>query len=158
MSKIFAISDLHFGHARIIEYCNRPFTSVDEMDAALVANWNSVVGDEDTVIFGGDFQFYKDNRGHFNSLKGRKVLVKGNHDHAIVFGMGWESIHDILEIKHSNRKFVICHYPLHSWNRSTHGSTHLYGHVHDNDAPTMNNRYNMCVERINYTPKLLESF
>jgi len=38
-------ADLHLGHRNIIEYCNRPFADVDEMNRALIANWNQVVGD-----------------------------------------------------------------------------------------------------------------
>jgi len=55
----FAISDPHFGHGNIIRFCNRPFSSVETMDQALMDNWNNVVGDYDTVIMNGDFMFYK---------------------------------------------------------------------------------------------------
>ena len=36
-------ADQHFGHQNIIGYCDRPFHSVGEMNAVLVANWNAVV-------------------------------------------------------------------------------------------------------------------
>jgi len=29
-----------------------------------------------------------------------------------------------------NIHIALCHYPMISWNRSVHGSWHLYGHVH----------------------------
>ena len=35
---VFFTADLHFGHANIIRHCVRPFASVEEMDAALMAN------------------------------------------------------------------------------------------------------------------------
>ena len=48
-------SDTDFGHANIIHYCDRPYTSFSEMDDALVANWNQVVRPNDIVYHLGDF-------------------------------------------------------------------------------------------------------
>jgi len=42
---IFFTSDQHFCHTKIITMRNRPFADVDEMNKALIANWNSVVTD-----------------------------------------------------------------------------------------------------------------
>lgn len=44
----FFTSDTHFGHANIINLCNRPFKDVNHMNDMLVENWNSVVSDEET--------------------------------------------------------------------------------------------------------------
>ena len=49
MSEVFLISDTHFGHNNIIKYCNRPYENVDQMDSALIKNWNSVVAPNDKV-------------------------------------------------------------------------------------------------------------
>ena len=46
---VYYISDLHFGHANIIKLCNRPFSDVNEMNEALIANWNNKVTNGDTV-------------------------------------------------------------------------------------------------------------
>lgn len=51
----FYISDCHFGHKNIVAYDHRPFFSVDEMDAEMIRNWQSVVSDNDTVYILGDF-------------------------------------------------------------------------------------------------------
>ena len=52
------------------------------MDEALIRNWNAKVSDEDTVYVLGDISWYNDETTAriFNSLKGRKILIKGNHD------------------------------------------------------------------------------
>ena len=47
--RVFLTSDTHFDHENIIKYCSRPFNSKDEMNKAMISNWNSVVGDSDTV-------------------------------------------------------------------------------------------------------------
>ena len=41
--RLFLTSDTHFGHRNIIKYCERPFYCIEEMDDALIANWNSAV-------------------------------------------------------------------------------------------------------------------
>lgn len=43
--KVFFTSDTHFNHTNIIQYCQRPFKSTDEMNEAMIDNWNSVVGE-----------------------------------------------------------------------------------------------------------------
>src|SRR5574337_2027478 len=91
MSNIFAISDLHFDHARIIELCHRPFSSKEEMNEQMVSRWNSVVSNEDHVIFGGDFMFAKEDKW-FDRLNGRKTLVVGNHDHSRTINLGWFNV------------------------------------------------------------------
>jgi calcineurin-like phosphoesterase family protein len=154
----FVISDNHFGHKNIIKYCNRPFFSVDEMNSYMIFQWNSVVQDDDTVIHGGDFMFYKNDTGIFNSLKGEKILVRGNHDHKATLNLGWEKVVDRLDFVHNNVNVVIDHYPLVEWNRKTHGSIHLYGHVHDTEMIEIPNSFCICVEKIGYAPVSLDNF
>ena len=60
--KIWFTSDLHFGHQNIIKFCNRPWETVEEMDKALIENWNSVVGENDIVFDLGDFAFATNRR------------------------------------------------------------------------------------------------
>jgi len=75
-------SDHHFGHARIIELCDRPFDSVDEMNSELVERWNARVGTEDTVYVLGDFAMGRiaETLPIVGKLNGRKILIPGNHD------------------------------------------------------------------------------
>lgn len=39
----YYISDLHIGHANAIKFDNRPFADVNEMNNAIIENWNSRV-------------------------------------------------------------------------------------------------------------------
>ena len=76
-------SDQHFGHTNIIRYCGRPFIDTDAMAAAMVDRWNDVVADSDEVWMLGDLvmnQLPVDLAAHVARLKGRKILVPGNHD------------------------------------------------------------------------------
>ena len=47
--KVWFTSDTHFGHKNVIPYCNRPWETVEEMNEALINNWNSVVKENDIV-------------------------------------------------------------------------------------------------------------
>lgn len=75
-------SDLHFGHQRIIELCNRPFRDVADMNDQLVGRWNDVVEDTDSVYILGDLAMgsIKESLALVKTLKGNKFLVPGNHD------------------------------------------------------------------------------
>ena len=55
----FFTGDQHFDHANIIRFCNRPFTSVEEMNETIIENWNSIVSNKDDVYCLGDFAFSK---------------------------------------------------------------------------------------------------
>ena len=43
MQKIFFTADTHFGHENVIRFDNRPFASVEEMDAEMIRQWNNKV-------------------------------------------------------------------------------------------------------------------
>jgi len=73
-------SDHHFGHTNIIKYCNRPWSTVEEMNEGLISRWNEVVADEDVVWVLGDVTMRPSNLGPVSRLKGKKYLVAGNHD------------------------------------------------------------------------------
>lgn len=75
-------SDHHFGHKNIIAYEDRPFSSIEEMDAYMIERWNKTVAPDDTVYHLGDFAL--SSRQHIieliEQLNGRIVLILGNHD------------------------------------------------------------------------------
>ena len=54
MSKVFFISDLHFGHKYVIAFDRRPFRDVQEMETEMIRRWNAKVSPEDHVFVVGD--------------------------------------------------------------------------------------------------------
>lgn len=79
----FFTSDTHFGHKAVIEYCNRPFKDVEEMNEELIRRWNVLVKTpEDIVYHLGDFSFMNstETKKIVARLNGTIVLVQGNHD------------------------------------------------------------------------------
>lgn len=117
MSNIYFTSDNHFGHAKVIEYCNRPFKSVDEMNEALIKNWNKVVKPDDFVFVVGDFMMYMKKpelKILLARLNGKKTLVKGNHDsfsETEWLSIGFSSVCRSMTFKIANEIVNISHYP-----------------------------------------------
>ncbi len=78
---LYFTSDLHFGHENILKW-RKGFASLAEMDETLIRNWNETVSVNDTVIVTGDLLFRNEKPAveYLQQLKGKKILVKGNHD------------------------------------------------------------------------------
>lgn len=177
MPNTFFIGCTHFDHANIIKLAKRPFNHVDEMNATLVRNWNSVVSPEDTVYHLGDFA-WKNHNFWLSQLKGQIIKVQGNHDPE-----NWSPFMILEEKELWAKWFVLCHYPMEDWNGRYKGNIHLHAHTHHRDfrRPAIPylydsalakegewgkrlpdgfnlgcNRFNVCVESINYTPISME--
>ncbi len=166
----FYIADTHFGHSNILKFCHRPFANTDEMDKALIENWNSVVTDKDDVYILGDFA-YRFERGklqhYLESLKGRKYMILGNHDKDIRRDAQRDAfvwVKDYADINDNGRRVILSHYPMVEWNGFFRGSIHLYGHIHnnvDNQAYKImrgiENAYNVGVDILGFTPQTLDN-
>jgi len=156
-------SDAHFGHERILEYCNRPFSSVDEMDDELIARWNAVVKSSDTIYHLGDFTLKKYADEYLDRLNGKILLIPGSHDYWLkkVDLNKYKGKLDILpqlySIKLFGKRVVMCHYPMASWEASFHGSIHFHGHSHGN-MDQVHNRVDVGVDCNNFYPFHLEKF
>lgn len=115
-------ADLHFGHANIIKFCNRPFKNVEDMNYKLLRNINDVVKYDDVLIHVGDFTSSYDKvnaQKILDRINCKVILVKGNHDKGSLF-----KIEDLTFI--IGQKFVhVIHIPelaQHEYN--------IVGHVH----------------------------
>lgn len=81
----YFIADSHFCHESVIEFDKRPFSSVEEMNRQMIARWNKAVKKPaDEVFILGDFLFRgtgEEANRILKKLRGRKFLIRGNHDH-----------------------------------------------------------------------------
>lgn len=160
-SKIWLISDTHFNHRNIIRYCDRPFSSVEEMNITLIENWNSVVNNNDRVFMLGDFCLSGKNKivEIGKQLRGRKTLILGNHDGAALntyYEAGFEMVskHPIFL-----NGFLLSHYPL-----PDPRFINIHGHIHNTSIeevdylkldvnPELKDLYvNVSCDVINFTP------
>lgn len=155
---IWFTADTHFGHTNILGGGQRPFDSVDQMNARLIAAINDRVSCRDTLYILGDFS-YRTTVAEALRLRERINcrhirLIRGNHDKD--WGMlepaprvaakgkkrpastspatgPFEAVLDYAELKpgecHGTR-MVLSHYPMLSWNGKRRGSIQLHGHIH----------------------------
>lgn len=132
--KTFFSSDYHLGHSNVIKYDKRPFSTVEEMDETIINNHNKVINPDDEFYFLGDFSFDKSKtEWYLSRLNGKKYFIKGNHDnrHTIkLYKQYGTYLGNMEEINVCGQKITLCHYAMKVWNRSHHGSLHLYGHSH----------------------------
>ena len=151
------ISDSHFNHAKIIEYCNRPFSNVDAMNNYMIAQWNSVVEVSDLVYHLGDFALQSDKEDItdlVNRLNGNIVLILGNHDRwgkQKFRDCGFVEVHKQLEIG----DYILTHrpQPLDMLNEKI----NIHGHIHNYDRGLDKGKYiNVSCEVVNYIPMWIE--
>lgn len=130
---VWFTSDTHFGHTNIIEYCNRPFSSIYDMDESLLYEINKVVKPTDMLYHLGDFSFR--NISHYlDRINCKNInLIYGNHDKSHRKELSnILPCFDLKRIKVCDQDVILCHYAMAIWEKSHHGSIHLYGHSHSN--------------------------
>lgn len=164
--RVWFTSDIHFSHANIIRFCNRPFVTVEEMDETIISNWNSVVGQHDYVYIVGDVFFHNATNALkiAKRLNGIKVLIYGNHDKVIRNNKElrdqFSETHELLE-----RRFVsgdtkvtitMCHFAMKVWNKSHHGALHLYGHSHGSMPDDGTRSMDVGMDAVGFYPISLE--
>lgn len=164
---IYLIADTHFNHKNVIEYCNRPFKDVEEMNEIMIKNWNEVVGEDDIVFHLGDFCFseyieglsYKDRyiktaNELLDKLNGRKYLIRGNHDPrwGVIDKCHWEDAYREFII---SDEYVLTHRPIDT------DLINIHGHVHDKMPFNYDDSFNVSVDVIGFRPipfSLVEEF
>ena len=155
----YYISDMHFFHKNVTKegnnFDNRPFNLLAEMHQYMKEKWNSKITNGDTVYILGDIAMRGTNEeliALVAQLKGRKVLIKGNHDDVsdMRYKNIFEEIYDYKEITdyvdQDAYKLVLSHYPILMWNGQHRGTIHLYGHTHNTYE---NEFYQECLRKLN---------
>ena len=178
MSKVFFISDLHFGHKYVIAFDKRPFKNVQEMEREMIRRWNAKVSPEDHVFVVGDM-FGKVTTAHageiVHTLNGKIHLIRGNHDPK---GELFESLFEAVvpskaiqvRVRGEKQKVIMRHRLLPVFRGNDEGVVHLYGHTHGSAVTDMEDRYihfmnwlgvpmhsfNVGACRMDYEPRTLE--
>ena len=144
-------SDTHYNHTNICKGITRwdletekqleavrDFATLEEMNKSIIDGINSNVSENDTLIHGGDWSF-----GGFEYIEIFREMINckniiftiGNHDHHIERNKGniqriFKKVSHYLELEVNEKKIVVCHYPILSWNGLRKGSYMLHGHQH----------------------------
>lgn len=164
----FFTSDTHFNHANIIKFCNRPFKDVEQMNDVMIANWNSVIGKDDTVFHLGDFCLGSAAEWTkiLDRLNGKIYLIMGNHDLKNIrqgFISRFEHVAMQMRIEIGKKRIYLCHYPFLCFEGSYKDDVwQLFGHVHTRrsnsgiDAGRLQylypTQYDVGVDNNNFTP------
>lgn len=136
MSHIFFTSDLHHGHPKIVDICNRPCPKEEHDEWLLREVFNKYVQKKDDVYVLGDVSMAKRSEAQkwVARMQGNKHLICGNHDKSVDHLGNWCEVTQIKDFTYSrfglNIHIVLCHYCLLSYNRQIHGSWHVFGHSH----------------------------
>lgn len=167
---LFFTSDLHFCHKNIIRFCNRPWSTTEEMNEGLVERWNKKVSPDDTVFCLGDFCFggsaeWKKWR---EKLNGHIILIRGNHDRRMSSTM--EGLFDEVlyqaQLEIDGRSVYLNHYPFLTyggcWRKEKAAVWQLFGHVHSKSGVCgadsgrlkylFSTQYDVGVDNNNYEP------
>ena len=154
-SRVKVWSDLHLGHAKIIECAQRPFDDPDAMAERLWRNGEAAVGPGDVLVCVGDLAMSPAlNEATWSRLRAApgqaKVLVIGNHDltgKGQLRVRGFNDVRAVL-ISDGNPPLIWTHYPLAD---VPPGCVNIHGHIHAS-PPTRSRHINVSVEQLDYAP------
>lgn len=156
--KVYFWSDLHLFHSHIIDYENRPFKDVKEMNRSLLNNWKSTIKKKEIIFNLGDFSFLvkKDIiSGILQECPGYKILILGNHDRnkSVKWWLdaGFNEVYK-YPIIYENF-YILSHEPIYLNKHMPY--VNIHGHMHK-EKYERNQHVNVSVEQINYKPVLFD--
>lgn len=169
-SNIYLISDHHFCHNNIINYTRTEFNDISSMHSRIISEHNNTIGEDDIVIFLGDFSFKNSFiREVAPKLNGHKFLIMGNHDQSGLFKsypiLGFEGVY-VNPIRLDGN--YLSHEPLISGERDDaqfklivkefskcSDAMNYHGHIHTEDRLDSSRFTNVTCEALNYKPLLI---
>lgn len=154
MTQQLFTSDWHLDHRNILSPTERPFKDVLEMGREFFQQLEQMVQPGDVLYYLGDLTLNRkiavEMMQQIVNIAKQVVFVFGNHDYdsqndiKAVEGVVWAGHLKQIKLRVEEKlgtqltghvqmrdyPCVLCHYPMRSWNGSTHGFRHLHGHSH----------------------------
>lgn len=167
-SNVWFTSDTHFSHANIMKFCNRPFDTAQQMNEALIKNWNETVPVDGIVFHLGDFCYggSAEWTNIISRLNGKIYLVLGNHDMRNIrqgYMDKFEAVMQQMTIRVNDQTIILNHNPFLCYGGSYRDVWQLFGHVHSGpmsntglDIPRLKTlfplQYDVGVDNNDYRP------
>lgn len=157
----WVISDPHLGHHMLVNKGHRP----ERYETSIIKNVASIVTPDDVMICLGDVAFYQELRWHevlTSSCKGKKWLVKGNHDkksNTWYLDRGWDFVGDQIVLRQYGLNILLSHIPVHIDDRED-VDVNVHGHLHDNQHRSeceITDRHRLVYMEHHYQPKTLRN-
>lgn len=142
----YFISDTHFNHAKILDFERTQFENIKEHNLFILTKLKDLkLSKDDTLYHLGDFGFLEDEEiDIWNSLKCKKILIRGNHDKkASYFPQFFDKVYN--HPLWYNKRILLSHEPL----PVTEGTLNVHGHLHGSKL-YKENYFNISIDVINY--------
>ena len=130
--KFYVISDTHFNHDNVIDFCERP-----QQHERLILKNLMFIGKGNCLIHLGDFALGNESKycqTLSNHWVGKKIIVLGNHDsksYSWYMENGWDFACEKFMLKYCGKKVMFSHKPQPwdgEWDINVHGHLHNLGH------------------------------
>lgn len=152
MVNTFVCADLHLSHRGIVKFVKddgtkvRPWDNTQDMDEAIIQNWNNTVKPDDKVYVLGDVVINRSALPLLGRLNGTKILIKGNHD---VFRLNeFTPYFKDIRGSHTFGEFILTHIPIHPMEIAPSGrwKGNIHGHLHTDFVGVVKYREVPCVD------------
>lgn len=169
-------ADTHFNHGKIIKFCNRPFSSVKEMNETIIKNINLCCSRKDKLWIVGDFGFVgvKTTEEIISRLNPHVCIIQGNHDlpPRKLFKAGAHDVYTHNYLKINGEMVLLSHYPyypskfkiflnkikglnndLYEYRLQDRGLWLIHGHTHNHEkSRVIKKQINVGVDNWDFKP------